>query len=225
MAFVVPSTLPAVCRLVRAVLPTNNLAKMPQPPRSFTDYSWSSLQDIQSTKYSCAFCGHLVAAIKGYQLSYKHGGSRSGITICPECRCPTFHYTDSQATLPSVAFGKPVRHMPAEIEQLYEEARTCTSNNCFTGAVLLLRKLLMNIAVTQGAAEGLSFAKYVDHLGVQGFIPPNGKQWVDHIRKKGNEATHEIVKMSDKDARDLVVFMEMLLRFIYEFPNELPPTP
>ena len=77
----------------------------------------------------------------------------------------------------------------------------------------------MNIAVYQGANSGLKFIEYVNYLSVEGFIPPNGKHWVDHIRKKGNEATHEIELMESKDAQDLLIFVEMLLKFIYEFPN------
>ena len=53
----------------------------------------------------------------------------------------------------------------------------------------------MNIAVVQGAEEGLKFIEYVEYLASNGFIPPNGKGWVDHIRQKGNEATHEIALM------------------------------
>lgn len=45
---------------------------------------------------------------------------------------------------------------------------------------------------------------------------------MDHIRKKGNEATHEIALMTDNDARELLGFVEMLLRFIYEFPKMIP---
>ena len=80
----------------------------------------------------------------------------------------------------------------------------------------------MNIAVQQGAAEGLKFIEYVTYLSEKGFVPPNGKHWVDHIRKKGNEATHEIAVMGEQDARDLISFVEMLLRFIYEFPSMVP---
>ena len=47
---------------------------------------------------------------------------------------------------------------------------------------------------------------------------------VDHIRKKGNEANHEIVLMEKEDAEDLLVFSEMLLKFIYEFPKRVPPS-
>jgi hypothetical protein len=82
--------------------------------------------------------------------------------------------------------------------------------------------MLMNIAVQEGAAEGLKFIEYVTYLSDHGYVPPNGKHWVDHIRKKGNEATHEIALMSDSDARELVSFVEMLLRFIYEFPKMVP---
>jgi hypothetical protein len=38
----------------------------------------------------------------------------------------------------------------------------------------------------------------------------------------GNEAPHEIKLMTDAQATDLVSFAEMLLKFIYEFPNRVP---
>src|SRR6266571_7617624 len=113
--------------------------------------------------------------------------------------------------------------MALSVNELYEEARRCSSQNCFTAAVLLCRKMLMNIAVAQGATEGLRFIEYVTYLSDKGFVPPNGKHWVDHIRKKGNEATHEIALMAEGDAKELISFIEMLLRFIYEFPSLVPP--
>lgn len=83
----------------------------------------------------------------------------------------------------------------------------------------------MNIAVTQGAAAGLKFIEYVEYLANKGYVPPNGKGWVDHIRKKGNEATHEIKLMEFEDAIELISFSEMLLKFIYEFPARVPAPP
>lgn len=76
----------------------------------------------------------------------------------------------------------------------------------------------MNIAVSKRATGGLSFIEYIEFLSIQGFIPPDGKEWVDHIRKKGNEATHEIALMKQEDAEELISFIEMLLKFIFEFP-------
>jgi hypothetical protein len=80
----------------------------------------------------------------------------------------------------------------------------------------------MNVSVSLGAKEGLSFAEYVEFLAKAGYVPPNGKAWVDHIRSRGNEATHEIALMQSSDAQDLIQFSEMLLKFIYEFPMKVP---
>jgi hypothetical protein len=48
---------------------------------------------------------------------------------------------------------------------------------------------------------------------------------VDHIRKKGNEANHEIVMMSARDAEEVVTFTQMMLTFVYELPGILPQPP
>ena len=82
--------------------------------------------------------------------------------------------------------------------------------------------MLMNISVEQGAKQGLKFIEYVEYLANNGFIPPNGRAWVDHIRRKGNEATHEIALMTRADAEELMAFIEMLLKFVYEFPSRVP---
>lgn len=49
----------------------------------------------------------------------------------------------------------------------------------------------------------------------------NSSEWVDHIRTKGNEATHEIPSMNKEDAIELLEFVEMLLRFVYEMPGKM----
>lgn len=118
--------------------------------------------------------------------------------------------------------GAEVESLPANVDALYKEARGAASIGAYTASVLACRKLLMHIAVAQGADQGKSFIAYVDYLAQKGFVPPNGKGWVDHIRRKGNDANHEIVLMTMQDAEELVVFLEMLLKFIYEFPSRVP---
>lgn len=80
----------------------------------------------------------------------------------------------------------------------------------------------MNVAVAQGAKANQPFMAYVEYLASNGYVPPKGRGWVDHIRKKGNEATHEIALMTKPDAEELISFVEMLLKFIYEFPSKIP---
>ena len=76
----------------------------------------------------------------------------------------------------------------------------------------------MHIAVSKGAEENKSFASYVDYLSDNNYVPPDAKAWIDHIRKKGNEANHDINIMPKEDAEELISFIEMLLKLIYEFP-------
>lgn len=186
--------------------------------------NWRSLQDLPNKFFTCGFCNLNVSSIKGYKLGRHNDGSgeqTGGIYICPNCGGPSFMSPNGER-YPMPSLGSAVQHVPLELYSLYEEARRATSQNCFTAAVLLCRKMLMNIAVQQGADEGLKFIEYVEVLSEMGFVPPNGKHWVDHIRRKGNEATHEIAVMAEQDARDLISFIEMLLRFIYEFPSMIP---
>lgn len=179
--------------------------------------SWNSAYGLSSRQFICGHCGNQVASAMGYI----HAAGTEHIYICPHCDRPVY-FDSRKVPIPGVAFGNAVAHLPPAIATLYQEARTCTSAGAYTASVLLSRKLLMNIAVSQGADAGKNFIFYVEYLAKNGYVPPNGKGWVDHIRKKGNEATHEILLMSDSDAQDLIAFSEMLLKFIYEFPSRIP---
>lgn len=180
--------------------------------------TWHNTSSIGSKQFSCGWCNNVVATPIGF---HSQGGYR--IHICPHCDKPTAFADGKQ--IPGIAYGASVGHLPPDISSLYQEARSCTSASCYTAAVLICRKLLMNVAVSQGAKAGDTFISYVEYLAANGYVPPNGKGWVDHIRKKGNEATHEIVLMSLDDAQELISFVEMLLKFIYEFPSRVPVGP
>jgi hypothetical protein len=180
---------------------------------------WANRGTLISRKFKCGYCGSLVASNHGYS-SNQHG---TAIYICPHCTEPSY-FTPPDRQIPGIAAGDDVSHLPADIKALYQEARNCVAANAYTAAVLTCRKLLMNIGVAQKAEEGQNFIAYVEYLASQGYVPPNGRAWVDHIRTKGNEANHEIVLMSKQNAEELISFIEMLLKFIYEFPARVPAT-
>ena len=183
---------------------------------------WSSPSPTTFTarKFTCGFCDALVASDKGY---LSNANTNVCVYLCPYCHRPTFFEHGDQH--PGVAFGGAVQKLPVDIGALYDEARVCCSSSAYTGAVLLLRKLLVNIAVNKGAPENKKFIEYVEFLSDKGYVPPDGKGWVDHIRQKGNEATHEIKLMGQTDAEELITFSQMLLKFIYEFPSFIAPAP
>lgn len=187
------------------------------------DGRWKNLVNIDSREYRCGFCGREVASDKGYYAANFIDADSSLIYICPNCAKPT--YFNGQTPTPGVSPGNEVESVPSELHALYDEARRAVSVAAHTASVLVSRKMLMNIAVQHGAKEGQSFFDYVQYLASKGFVPPNGHAWVDHIRQKGNEATHEISLMTQDDAMDLIAFVEMLLKFIYEFPARVPKAP
>ena len=184
---------------------------------------WSNIQNIPTKDYVCGYCGTPLASEKGWRATGGSPSERShvgSIYICHKCHQPTYFKGGNQ--YPGHAFGGNVEDVTDQsVLRMYEEARQCTAASAYTAAVLCCRKLLMNIAVSKGAAEGKRFIEYIDYLASQGYLPPDGKNWVDHIRKKGNEATHEIAIMSREDAEELISFSEMLLKFIFEYPAKM----
>lgn len=180
--------------------------------------SWKNAADLTPKSYVCGYCSNSIASQKGFFGEDEHRRHYL-VFICHKCSSPSY-FDNTGKQYPGAVFGQEVRHLPDDdVKSLYSEARKCMTVNAYTGVVLCSRKLLMNIAVSKGAAEGLSFLAYVDHLASKGYVPPDGKDWVDHIRQKGNEATHQIKIMTKEDAEDLITFVEALLKFIYEYPG------
>lgn len=112
-------------------------------------------------------------------------------------------------------------HLPTDVERVYRQARDSCAIGAFDGAALLARSLLMHIAVEKGAKAGLSFVEYVDFLEQGHFTPPDSKVWVDHIRLQGNKAAHKIDAATERDATELVDFLELILQFLFEFPGRM----
>jgi hypothetical protein len=181
---------------------------------------WQNTQGIEPHQFTCGHCGNLVGSNLGYSSATD---ANARIHICPFCDQPTYVNVGRQA--PGSPFGNDVMNLPDDVDQLYREAREAVTASAYTAAVLVCRKLLMNMAVERKAKEGLTFVQYVEYLAEEGYVPPEGKGWVDHIRRKGNEANHEIAPMARADAEELISFVEMLLKFVYEFPSRIPPAP
>lgn len=140
------------------------------------------------------------------------------IYICHHCWQPNYFDREGKQ-FPGASVGKPVADVPEEsVQKLYDEARSCAGSGSYTASVLACRKLLMHIAVAKGAAPGLRFVEYVEFLAAKSYVPPEAKEWVDHIRDKGNEANHEINIMTKDEAEELIEFSEILLKVIFQFP-------
>jgi hypothetical protein len=196
--------------------------RIPTIKQRENNMGWFGINQIEPKSYLCghAECNQNVSSNYG---SYDQYETQNRVHICPSCNKATVFGWGIQ--YPGAIPGAKIRALPDDINALYDESRQCIAIAAYTASVLLSRKLLMHIAVEQKAEPNKAFGYYVSFLADNGFIPPNGKAWVAHIKDKGNEANHEIVLMTKDDAEELLVFMEMLLKFIYEFPARIPASP
>jgi hypothetical protein len=184
---------------------------------------WKNLGTGGSREYTCGYCGKPLASEKCYVGDLTTGvrgeilTGQAHVYVCHFCTRPTY-FDPSGAQVPGVCFGNDVAGIDDDsVRDLYGEARRATGANCYTASVLCCRKLLMHVAVHKGAKKGENFASYVEYLG-KNYVTPNSVGWVDRIRDKGNEANHEIMIAKPDDAKELLAFVEMLLKLIYEFP-------
>lgn len=182
---------------------------------------WEIRGEISVRHYRCGYCGNSVASNRGLRGQESPSPSmhpqEAFVAICTSCTSPTFLMGRRQ--VPGARFGADVTGIDDQIVvDLYAEARECMGISAHTAVVLSCRKILMHIAVALGADEGKSFVEYVAYLDTEHHIPPRGRDWVDVIRKAGNTANHEIVIASKETATDVLTFVEMLLRFVYEMP-------
>ncbi|KAA3608801.1 MAG: DUF4145 domain-containing protein [Calditrichaeota bacterium] len=185
--------------------------------------AWQGTTQQSNVRFKCGYCGTDTSPSYGWNTDDVHS-FKGHVLICTSCNRPSFiemHEHKITETTPASVMGNEVNGLPEDIEALYNEARQCTSIGSYTAAVLTCRKILMHVAVEKGADEGNNFLFYVNYLSDNNYIPPDGKEWVDHIREKSNEANHEITIMDIDEADDLISFTEMLLRLVYEFKHRL----
>ena len=187
--------------------------------------NWANFSGQNPKLYKCGYCGSDIASQIGIGSS-STGDSIGYIYLCHVCNAPTV-FDPYGNQIPGPLIGREINEISDPlVKEMYLESRKCFSTNSYTSSVMICRKLIMNLAVSKGAKTNLNFNEYVEYLGNNGYVPPDGKEWINHIRIKGNEANHEIAIMKKEDAEDIIKFLEMLLVFIYEFParmRELKP--
>src|SRR5262249_54039225 len=146
----------------------------------------------------------------------------ASIFLCMRCEKPTYFEDDNpNVQVPPPPYGNEVMNLPDTIKPVYAEARNCMLVAAYTSAALMCRKILMNVAVHEGAPENLKFVEYVEFFKQKNYIPPKGEKWIDFIRQKGNEGTHEIPQISKADAEQVIKFSETILTLVFEFPNRV----
>jgi hypothetical protein len=186
-----------------------------------TKQTWHMVDQVPAAEWDCGYCGSHVGSDRGWWIE-SNGAGRFHIRICSSCQGPTFFVQNDAEYAPAPLPGHEVNDVPQDLAALFHEARASAGAGAYTAAVLTCRKILMHIAVEEGAKTNLSFVDYVDYLQKNHYAPPKSDAWVDYIRKLGNEANHEIKINTAKDAQIVIKFVQMLLEFLYEAQGMVP---
>lgn len=179
---------------------------------------WAHAQPLSGgERFVCAFCSALVAATHGYENGRREGRA----VICPNCW--NISYTKDSILVPSAPMGREVEHLPAVVHDVFGEVRACLRERAHHGAILLLRKLIMHIAVEKGAKQNQSFDSYVKYLADNHLVPAGVDTILDRVRKQGNEATHEIAPVDAAAVQETFKLVEAILIIVYELPGGIAP--
>lgn len=186
----------------------------------FKEGGWNNITEWNAKSFICWNCGKEIASEKAY-ATYKtgRGSYHSFIYICHNCNAPLIIDDEKKQVLLPLP-GKEINKLPENIEVVYSEIRKCLQSGCFNGAIMLMRKLVMHLAVEEGCEENKSFLEYVDFLCDKGIVPLKSKSKADSVRTLGNSANHEIENRTQEEAKNCFEFIELLLRVNYEFADE-----
>lgn len=190
------------------------------------EIKWDKAHEQTPRSYKCSWCAKAVASARGWsgELKGEPNNPRGWLYICPSCTYPTLFVGDIQS--PGAKMGDDVTDVSSDhVATLYDEARRAAAAGCHSAAVMCCRKLLMHIGVANGAKTDESFKYYVQFLVDEHFVPKIAQDWVVHIKDVDNIANHDIKIHTAEDSEDLLTFVAMLLKMIYEYPARVVARP
>ena len=182
---------------------------------NFNRKEWQNCIKLYPKSYNCWNCGNLISS----NIGYKSDDNENHIYICPHCQAPLIIDCKGRQ-YPYTIQGKSIKKMPKDVAHCYDEARLALSAGAYTAAVMMFRKILMNLAVNEGANEGDSFANYVTFLCDNGFVHKKQHEQAKSLKKLGNDANHKIESRTEDEAKEMLKFVELLLLNNYEYADE-----
>lgn len=155
----------------------------------------------------CGHCGNLMfafwsAASEGYGNSSIHD-----YQLLPRHRSTTSY----------------PKHWPDDVGRYWLEARRSIEGKNWIAAVLMARSAIQLLARSHGA-QGKNLKDEIDDLAKKGQIMVVMRDFAHEIRELGNEGTHPrpgTEGTCEKDARDVVEFLGLMLTAMYDLPEQI----
>lgn len=168
--------------------------------------------------YTCGHCGRDVSGYVIAIATQANGYPAVRWLQCPTCKLGSVEIFGT-GILPGIKFGPALSGLPDDVARAYDEARQCLGVAATTASEGMCRKILMHIAVDKGAAEGKTFAEYLEYLESQGYVTPPMRGWVRLIREHGNISQHRLPASDRRRAEGTLLFTAQLLRIVYEMEH------
>ncbi|MEX2515934.1 MAG: DUF4145 domain-containing protein [Gammaproteobacteria bacterium] len=114
-------------------------------------------------------------------------------------------------------------YWPEAVGRYWLQAKRNLRDQNWDAAALMARSALQ-VAFRENGAQGRTLKEETDDLAQKGILPPIMREWSDHVRELGNDAAHPAPAQeatAPQDARDIVRFLDFLLRYLYTLPYEI----
>lgn len=186
-------------------------------------YHWGKLYGRSTFDFTCGHCGkHTSGPVIAETVDLDTHVHFVRYLCCTSCKKGSIWLNselgpdETAIVIPGNKIGISLQGLPKNINDIFEEARSCFSVNSYLAVEMLCRKILYCVAVDKGSDKKISFSESLDYLGSQGYITPPMKSWVELIRKNGNSSNHDLDNPSQNRAKSTFDFTMQLLRIVYE---------
>lgn len=112
--------------------------------------------------------------------------------------------------------------IPKEIADVFAEAASALFADCPRASAVMSRRALEAITVDKGEATG-TLVNRLSALYAKGILHPTIAEWAKEVRLIGNLGAHfdPMQTVTLEDAKQLLLFVRELLKYLYELPAEL----
>jgi hypothetical protein len=112
---------------------------------------------------------------------------------------------------------------PEAVRRYWVQAQRNIQDENWDAAAVMARSALQ-VALRDNNAEGRNLRDEIDDLASKGLLPPVVKDWAHELRELGNDSAHprpDAEATAPDDARDIVEFLDYLLRYLYDLPQAI----
>ena len=110
----------------------------------------------------------------------------------------------------------------------WEEAHKALGVGLWKSAVAMARRAVQGVCIEKGADPKKKLFLQIDELKVSQTLHPHLVEWAQRIRAFGNTGVHPgedgLDDVSKEAATAVVSFLDQLLHYVYELPDELATT-